>query len=264
MSGDSLPQNDVVWITGASSGLGRALALRFARAGAAVAASARDAAALQALSNEAENLRGSIAALPLDVTDEAAFASAAEEIERELGPIATLVLNAGTHRPVDARALHAEDFRKLLEVNVMGVVNGLAAALPAMRERGRGRIAVVASLSGYRGLPSASAYGLTKAGLINLCEALRPELALDGVILQLVNPGFVKTPLTDKNTFRMPFLMELEDAAEAFYRGLHSSRFEIVFPRRFAYILKIMRCLPYALYFRLTRRMARSIRERDT
>ena len=257
------PQQDIVWITGASSGLGRALALRFARAGGTVVASARNEEALRELSGEAGELPGSILPLPLDVTDASAFAEAAEKIESDHGPIGQLVLNAGTHIPVDARDFRAEAFRKLLDINVMGVVNGLEAVLPRMRRRGAGRVAVVASLSGYRGLPSASAYGLTKAGLINMCEALRPELALDGVTLQVVNPGFVKTPLTDKNEFSMPFLMELEDAAEAFYRGLQSDRFEVVFPRRFAYILKVMQRLPYALYFPLMRRIARDIRRRE-
>jgi short-subunit dehydrogenase len=172
------------------------------------------------------------------------------------------VLNAGTHIPLGAAELTSDSFRKLLDVNVMGAVNGLEAVLPAMRARGRGRIAVVASLSGYRGLPSAAAYGLTKAGLINMCEALRPELELDGVVLQVVNPGFVKTPLTDKNDFEMPFLMELEEAAEAFYRGLQTDRFEIVFPRRFAYILKLLQRLPYALYFPIMRKIARDLREK--
>lgn len=260
MSGEADARHDIVWITGASSGLGRALALRFARAGARVVASARRQEALDSLVQEAEALPGEIVAMPLDVTDGEAFRAAAETLERDHGLIGSLVLNAGTHIPVGAADFSAESVRKLLDVNVMGVVNGLAAVLPGMRARRSGRIAVVASLSGYRGLPSASAYGLTKAGLINLCEALRPELELDGIVLQVVNPGFVRTPLTDRNDFKMPFLMELEDAAEAFYRGLQSDRFEIVFPRRFAYILKFLQRLPYALYFPLMRRIARDIR----
>ena len=252
---------DIVWITGASSGLGRALALRFARAGAQVVASARSEEDLAELAREADVLPGEIVAKRLDVTENAAFHVAAREIEAELGPIDTLVLNAGTHMPMTAADFSAAAVRKLLDVNVMGSVNGLEAVLPRMRARRRGRVAVVASLSGYRGLPSAAGYGLTKAGLINLCEALRPELDLDGVVLQVVNPGFVRTPLTDKNDFEMPFLMELEDAAEAFYRGLQSGRFEIVFPRRFAYLLKVLQRLPYALYFALMRRIARNVRE---
>jgi short-subunit dehydrogenase len=131
----------------------------------------------------------------------------------------------------------------------------LEALLPAMIERRGGRVAIVASVAGYRGLPTSAAYGMTKAGLINMAEALKPELDGYDVRLQLVNPGFVRTPLTDKNPFPMPFLMEVEDAAEAFYRGLRSDRFEIVFPRRFAYLLKVLRCLPAPLAFAVTRRL---------
>ena len=124
-----------------------------------------------------------------------------------------------------------------------------------MIERRAGRIALVASLAGYRGLPTSAAYGMTKAGLINMAEALKPELERVGIQLQIVNPGFVRTPLTDRNPFPMPFLMEPEDAAAAFYRGLQSDRFEIVFPRRFAAILKVLRCLPASLAFAVTRRL---------
>ena len=137
----------------------------------------------------------------------------------------------------------------------MGTAHCLEALLPGMIAQRRGRIAVVASLAGYWGLPTSAAYGMTKAGLINMAEALKPELDGYGIRMQIVNPGFVRTPLTDKNPFPMPFLMELDDAAEAFFRGLHSDRFEIVFPRRFAYLLKILRCLPAPLAFAVTRRL---------
>ncbi len=155
MREEKAPPGGVVWITGASSGLGRALALRFAEEGAEVVASARGEEALRSLCEEAESFSGSIAALPLDVTDGTAFATCTEHVEREFGAIGTLVLNAGTHIPVDARDFRAAPFQQLLDVNVMGVVNGLAAVLPYLRSRRRGRIAVVASLSGYRGLPTA-------------------------------------------------------------------------------------------------------------
>ncbi len=245
---------DTVWITGASSGLGAALARRVARAGAPLAISARRREPLERLAAEAEGA-AAIHPLPLDVQDAEAVRAGVALIERDLGPIGQAVLNAGTHRPVDARALKAEDFRKLVEVNLMGTVNCLAAVLPAMIARGRGRVAIVASVAGYRGLPSAAAYGMTKAGLINMAEALRVELAPAGVVVQVVNPGFVRTPLTDRNAFPMPFLMEPEDAAEAFYRGLQTDRFEIAFPRRFVYLMKLLRCLPAPLAFAVTRRM---------
>jgi len=200
-------------------------------------------------------MNGEIRAYRLDVTDSAAVASTIEAIEQDMGPIAQAVLNAGTHRPVHAAGLTAAAFQELAALNLMGRVHCLEALLPNMIARRGGRIAVVASLAGYRGLPTSAAYGMTKAGLINMAEALKPELDGYGIQLQLVNPGFVRTPLTDKNPFPMPFLMEVEDAAEAFYRGLRSDRFEIVFPRRFAYLLKILRSLPAPLAFAVTRRL---------
>jgi NAD(P)-dependent dehydrogenase (short-subunit alcohol dehydrogenase family) len=189
------------------------------------------------------------------VTDPAAVTAAVGTIERTLGPIDQAVLNAGSHQPVRATGLSAAAFRELTELNLMGTVNCLEALLPGMIARRAGRIAVVASLAGYRGLPTSAAYGMTKAGLINMAEALKPELEAYGVHMQVVNPGFVRTPLTDKNPFPMPFLMEVEDAAGAFYRGLGSKRFEIVFPRRLAYLLKVLRCLPTPLAFAVTRRL---------
>ncbi len=240
----------VAWITGASSGIGRALALRLARDGWRVAASARNADALAALAAEA----GGIVAVPLDVTNETAVAQAVTAIEAAHGPIALAVLNAGTHEPMGAEDFSAATLRRLIDINLMGVANALAAVLPRMRERRAGHIAVVASLAGYRGLPTAAAYGASKAALINMCEALKPDCDRLGITLQLVNPGFVETPLTAKNRFWMPFLMPLDRATEAFVRGLASRRFEIVFPRRFALTLRLMRMLPYRLYFAIVRR----------
>jgi len=245
----------VAWITGASSGLGKALALRMANAGWRVAASARSADKLAELEGVAGQGTGSIHAMPLDVTDAAATAATIARIEETLGPIDQAVLNAGTHIPVRAAALNIEDFQKLVDLNLMGTVHCLAPLLARMTARGSGRIAIVASMAGYRGLPTSGAYGMTKAGLVNLAEALKPELDGLGVTLQIVNPGFVRTPLTDRNPFPMPFLMDVDEAAEALYRGLRSKRFEIVFPRRFAYLMKLLRCLPGSLAFALTRRL---------
>ena len=245
----------VAWITGASSGLGEALARRLSREGWRVAASARNAGKLADLERVAADDPGSILAVPLDVTDAAATAAAVTRIEDELGPIDQAVLNAGTHKPVRAAALRVEDFRALAELNLMGTVHGLVPLLTRMTARGRGRVAIVASVAGYRGLPTSAAYGMTKAGLINMAEALKPELDRHGVTLQLVNPGFVHTPLTDQNPFPMPFLMEVEDAAAALQRGLRSQSFEIVFPRRFVYLMKLLRILPAPLAFALTRRL---------
>lgn len=250
------PARGAAWVTGASTGLGRALALRLARGGWRVAASARSEEGLRSLASEAETFGGRIDPHPLDITDRDAVKAGVAAITAARGSIALAVLNAGTHQPMHAHDFKAETLRRLIDVNVMGQANCLEALLPDMIARKWGQIAVVSSVAGYAGLPSAAAYGLTKAGLINMCEALRPELARAGVTFQVVNPGFVKTPLTDKNEFPMPFLMPVEKAAERFYRGLESGRFEVTFPRRLAVLLKILRGMPYPLFFALTGLMA--------
>ena len=244
-----------VWITGGGAGIGRALALRLCRDGATVAISGRTLESLQEVENAAKGTPGKVICLPLDVTDEAAVMAAPDAIEAETGPLDLVVLNAGTHQPMHAADFSPAVVRKLIDVNVMGVAYGLAAVLPRFLDRRAGHIAVVSSVAGYRGLPSSAAYGATKAALINMCESLKPELDEAGVTLSLVNPGFVRTPLTDKNEFEMPFLMEAEAAADRLADGLASGRFEITFPRRFTWMLKLFRCLPYFLYFRLTRRL---------
>jgi short-subunit dehydrogenase len=139
-------------------------------------------------------------------------------------------------------------------VNLIGTANALAAVMPSMIARSRGQIAIVSSVAGYRGLPRAIAYSATKAALIAMAESLKFDLDRAGVMVNVVNPGFVKTPLTDRNDFPMPFLMRVEDASRRIVEGLASGRFEVCFPRRFAYILKAMRLVPYALYFPLVGR----------
>lgn len=241
-----------VWITGASTGLGRAIALRFAEAGHRVVASARNAEQLDTLAADAG---GKVVPMPLDVTDRPATAETIAEIERSQGPIDIAILNAGTHRPMRAEDFDADIVAKLLDVNVMGVAHGLEALLPRMIERRAGTIAVVSSVAGYRGLPTATAYGASKAALINMCESLKLELDRHGIRLVLINPGFIDTPLTAKNPFPMPFLMPADKAAERVYRGLtNGSGFEITFPRRFTWMLKLLRMLPYRLYFAATRK----------
>ena len=245
----------VVWITGAGKGIGRALAQRLAADGWTVAASARTASDLESLRADVPER---IHAYQLDVTDVGASEQVGQTIEDELGAIDLAVLNAGTHIPLTAETFNGADVRTLMETNFMGVVHGLDPLIPRMIARRSGHLAVVASLAGYRGLPSSAAYGASKAALINMCEALRPELERHGVRLSLINPGFVATPLTDKNEFPMPFLITADDAARAISQGLERPGFEIAFPRRFAWIMKTLRVLPSALFFALTRRMIRS------
>ena len=232
-------------------GIGEALARRLARDGAEVVASARSADRLAALATEGV---GRIVPWPLDITDHAAVATAVARIEAERGPIDVAVLNAGTHRPVSAADFTAQGLRELMEINVMGTAACLEALMPRMIARGQGRIAVVASVAGYRGLPTSAYYGATKAALINLTESLKFDLDRAGVTIQLIDPGFVKTPLTDRNEFSMPFLISADVAADRIARGLRGKGFEIAFPRAFVWILKLLRLLPYRLYFPLVGR----------
>ncbi len=247
------PPRRVAWITGAGKGIGRGLAKRLAQDGWTVCASARTAADLESLA--AECPVGHLHPHVLDITDASATRAVIKAIEGEWGPPDLGILNAGTYIPVTATDLDAEPFLRLMETNVMGTVYGIMSLLPIMRREGSGHIAVVSSLAGYRGLPSSAAYGASKAALINMCEALCPELDAMGIKLQVINPGFVETPLTDQNDFQMPFLISVDKATHYIMRGLASDSFEVVFPRRFAFIMKVLRILPNRLFFAVTRRM---------
>ncbi len=250
---------DKAWVVGGSIGIGRALALELARLGVDVVVSARGAESLAAVLRDGADLPGKLHAVPFDVTDRTATQRAAREAAALLGRIDLCVSCAGTHLPLGAKNFDAEKFRRLVDVNLMGTVHVLESVMADFIERRSGHIAVVSSVAGYRGLPSSAGYGATKAGLINMCESLKFDLDRAGVKLQLIDPGFVATPLTAKNDFPMPFLMEADAAARQFYRGLLSDRFEVTFPKRFTWQLKLLRCLPYAAYFPIVRRMTRAL-----
>ncbi|MFY8038966.1 MAG: SDR family NAD(P)-dependent oxidoreductase [Bosea sp. (in: a-proteobacteria)] len=248
------PADGVAWLTGASSGIGKATALELARRGWTVCLTARRLEELEALAGEAAGLPGRLVAHAGDVTDEAGMAALVETIERIHGPIALAFFNAGVAPYTRAGALDVDAFRQALNVNVLGAANGLAPVLARMGARKKGQVAVNASVAGYRGLPKAAAYGASKAAAIHLCEALKFDCDNLGITMQVVNPGFIDTPLTRKNDFPMPFLMSMDDAARRVVDGFERGRFEIIFPRRLAFILKIMRLLPYAWYFPLVAR----------
>ncbi len=250
---------DKAWVVGGSTGIGRDLVLEMARRGVDVVVSARNAESLESLVAEAHGLAGHVTTIPLDVTDRAATKAAYQAAVTALGRVDLCVSCAGTHQPFGAMNFDVDKFRTLVEVNLMGTTHVLEAAMPDMIARGAGHIAVVSSVAGYRGLPSAAGYGATKAALINMCEALKFDLDRAGVKLQLIDPGFVETPLTAKNDFKMPFLMKSDLAAKRFYQGLLSRRFEVTFPKRFTWQLKLLRCLPYALYFAMVRRTTKAL-----
>ncbi len=247
------PSDGAAWITGASGGIGRATALRLARDGWTVFATARGADDLAELASEPAAV-GRIRPLPGDVTDLAAMRAAVDTI-LATGPLALAILNAGVYSKVRAQDFSAETARRMFDVNLGGVANGLEPVLRAMIERGRGHVALTASVAGYRGLPGTAPYSATKAGLIAMAESLAMDLVDLGVRISVINPGFVETEATSVNEFDMPFLMTPDEAAERIVAGLKKPGFEIVFPRRFALLLRLVGALPNQLYFAAMRRM---------
>lgn len=243
----------LVWIVGASSGIGRELALQYAEAGSHVFASARSVDKLEQLQMEAASTGGKISVASLDVQDNDSIVSfvearvAADEIPD------LCIFNAGFYDAVGIEDVTLDNFERTVDVNYMGVVRCLLAILPHYRRRSMGQLAIVSSVAGYAGLPRAAAYGSTKAALINLCESLYAECRRDGIKISLINPGFVRTPMTAKNSFEMPFIIEPDEAAARIITGLSNNRFEVHFPKRLSLLLKMLSLLPYRLYFALTR-----------
>ena len=239
-----------VWVIGASTGIGAAVARMLLARGARVALSARSADKLREVAGA--NVNALVE--PLDFTQTAAVAAAWERIRAAWGGVDLVLIVAGTHEEIRAWELTEGKSRALLEVNLHGVVNTTAAVVPGLLAQGRGALGIVSSVAGYRGLPKALVYGASKAALINFGEALYLDLHPKGLGVYLINPGFVRTPLTDRNAFRMPHLITAEQAADEIVAGLAAGDFEIHFPRAFTRQLKLMRLLPYRWYFALVRR----------
>lgn len=239
-----------VWVIGASSGIGEALARSLAGQHARVLASARSEDALQRLVSQGQ---GQITAWPMDVTDEHTTVQVCRAILSHGAPDLVLYC-AGHYRPMRAQALDVEELQRHLDINYRGALTVLTEVLPAMLARGSGHISLVSSVAGYRGLPQSLAYGPTKAALTNLAETLYLDLHDHGLGVSVVHPGFVKTPLTAQNDFAMPALISPEEAAQAMIDGWCAGRFDIHFPRRFTHVMKGLRLLPYRAYFALVRR----------
>jgi NAD(P)-dependent dehydrogenase (short-subunit alcohol dehydrogenase family) len=243
------PTDGLAWITGASTGIGRALALELAKDGWTVALTARSADKLEAVKAEITAAGGKAIIAAADVTDAAAMAGIVSGIEADHGPIAMAVFNAGNYWPTTGKNLDLDAFRKTYEINVFGVLHGLIPLVEKFKQRGCGHVVVVSSVSGYAGLPKAAAYASSKAAMINMAESLKFDFDRLNIGIQLVNPGFIDTPLTEKNDFAMPALMPVAKAARRLADGLKSQAFEITFPRRFTWLLKVVSKLPYPLYF---------------
>lgn len=237
-----------MWLTGASSGIGEALVAPLVEAGARVAITARRAERLESIAARFPSSDRRVMIAPADVTDRTAVEGAVREIDARFGGIDLAIFNAGTHQPVSALVFDPEPYVRVMTLNFFSVLSCIEAVLPQMLARGSGHIAGVASLAGYRALPTSGAYGASKAALIHALDAMRFDVEPRGVHVTVINPGFVKTPLTDLNTFQMPALIDAAQAAGIIVRGLTSRRKEIHFPARFSWTMKAMRVLPYPIY----------------
>ena len=238
-----------IWVIGASTGIGAAIARELINAGAHVALSARSRHRLEAI---AEGTTAIVAAL--DITELASVQKAALTVRTALGGLDLVIVAAGTHIPMRADQFDRVRAESLLAVNLHGPLNCLDAVLPTLLKQGQGGIALVASVAGYGALPQALIYGPSKAALIHLAEGLYLDLHKRGIGVHLVNPGFVDTPLTQRNDFAMPALMSAHKAARRTLDGIAAGRFEIHYPRRFTVWLKLLRLLPYPAYFWAVRR----------
>lgn len=257
------PQDGVAWITGASSGIGEAVALEMARRGWTVAITARRLEQLEDIARRSEPLAGRIVAHAGDVTGPNAMRAVVEGIESVHGPIALAFLNAGVAPRTDPDQLvDIGALEQAMSVNTLGVARGIAAVAEGMRRRKRGQIVVNASAAGFGGLPGAGVYGASKAAIIRLCESLKFDCDALGIRLQMLNPGFIDTPMTQAKRFAKPFLLSSEDAARRIVDGFEGGGFEITLPRRLAWSLKLANMLPYPAYFWLIARAAGESRRR--
>jgi NAD(P)-dependent dehydrogenase (short-subunit alcohol dehydrogenase family) len=234
-----------VWVIGASTGIGEACAHRMVDLGARVAFSARSIDKL--LATAAGTPRALVA--PLDVTDRDSVAVAGEKIIGAWGGLDLVLVVAGGYNDMRADSLDLQAANDMIDLNLRGVFNCLDVVLPQLLRQGEGGIGIVSSAAGYGGLPKALVYGPTKAALINLTESLYLDLRPKGIAVYQINPGFVATPLTAGNDFKMPALMTAQDAALEMVDGIERGQFHIHFPKRFTNGLRLVRLLPYSLYF---------------
>ena len=237
-----------IWITGASSGIGRSLAIKFANEGWKVAASARRENLLKELSNKYPNIES----FPLDVTDINKCNSVFKEIIEKFENIEICVFGTGIHDPESEKEFNLDKIKKIMEVNFFGVMNSINSIYSYYNEKKSGQISVISSVAGYRGLPAAGAYCASKSALTSFTESLYFEMKRKNVRVTLISPGFIKTPMTDQNDFSMPMIKSPEFAAEQIYLGLIKKKgFEIHFPKAFTFIMKILRILPNNVYFKI-------------
>lgn len=249
----------VVFITGASSGIGSALAVELGRRGASLGLLARRAERLEEIAKEVEDAGGKALVLPADVRDALSVRDAADQLRAKFGRVDLMVANAGVGVTTDAKDLQAKDVADVIGINVLGAVNSVTAVLPEMVNEGSGQLVVISSLAAYRGLPKSGAYCASKAAVSAFFESIRVDLRGSGVDVTIIHPGFIKTPLTAGREAQMPFLMELEDAVKKIIRAIEKQKKSYAFPWQLATIVRAAMLMPVPLYDRIIAR--RSYRE---
>ncbi len=242
-----------IWVTGASTGIGKAVAEKFSKEGWKVAISARRGELLKDIAKD-----NNIFAYPLDVTNENKVDEIFKKILEDFKSIDLCIFNAGTYDPKLEKEINPEQIRKTMEVNFFGVVNCVKSVEEYFKNKKNGHISIVSSIAGYRGLPNSSGYGPSKAALSNLTESLYFDFKKYNIKISLISPGFIKTPMTDKNKFRMPFIKSPEFAAEKIYNGLvKSNAFEITFPKQLTTLFKFFKVLPNRIYLFLISKLVK-------
>ena len=246
----------VIWITGASSGIGKALSIKFAQEGWIVAASARREGLLQELNRINKNIHS----FPLDVTNPEQCKKVFEEIKKKFNNIEISIFGTGIHDPNSEKKFNLEKIREIMEVNYFGTMNSINSVYDYYNDKKSGRISIISSVAGYRGLPAAGAYCASKSALTSFTESLHFEMKKKNVRVSLISPGFIKTPMTDQNDFPMPMIKSSEFAAEQIFLGLIKKKgFEIHFPRIFTYMMKILSMLPSNIYFKIVEKGMKKI-----
>ena len=243
-----------IWITGGSTGIGKALAIKFANEGWNVAISARRENLLKEISDQYTN----ISSFPLDVTDKSKCKEVFDKIRDKFDEIDICFFSTGTWNPRKEKDIDVEQIEDVFKINFFGTLNTIKAVEEYFKNKKNGIITIVSSIAGYRGLPNSTGYGPSKSALNNLAESLYFDFGRSNVRVCLVSPGFIKTPMTDKNDFKMPFLKSPEYAAEKIYDGLvNKNVFEIHFPKSLTLILKILSLIPSKIYFSLIGKMTK-------
>ncbi len=248
-------KNKTIFLTGASSGIGEALAIDLAKKGATLGLLARREELLSGIVDKCEKAGGAARIFACNVTDSDAVDKAAADFRAEFGHIDIMIANAGIGGNDEAtRSYEPSAVKKLVDVNLMGAVNAIHAVVPQMLERGSGHLVGISSLAGFRGLPKSAAYSASKAGMTAFFESVRLDVANQGVNVTIIQPGFIRTPLTEGRTNNMPFLMELDDAIPHFIRAIEKKKSFAAFPWQLATIVRAGKFMPSWLYDRIAGR----------